>query len=119
LCRLGRLRVSDVCGYGSRNPPARVHLLEGRTCRRSGRCTSGEGGGLAAGWRPPGYRQIAQARRTDGGGTFTSGHTKLNIRWPFKTGTYKLTLKERPAASQQIGAEPVRAIETIVPIAIG
>ena len=38
---------------------------------------------------------------------------------PLKTGAYKLTLRERPAASQQIGAGPLRAIKTIVPITVG
>ena len=88
-------------------------------CRRSGRCTSRK----VAGSLPPGVRRasalLTRAGRTYGRGTYTRGHTKLHMRRPLKAGAYKLTLQERPAASQQIGAGPLSAIKTIVPITVG
>ena len=40
------------------------------------------------------------------------------MRRPFRAGTYKLTLRERPAASQ-LGPGRLSAIKTIVPITAG
>jgi hypothetical protein len=88
-------------------------------CRRSGRCTSRE----VAGSLPPRVRRatalLTRAGRTYGRGTYAPGHTRLDMRRPLKAGTYKLTLRERPGASQQIGSGPLSAIETIVPITVG
>lgn len=88
-------------------------------CRRSGRCTFRK----VAGSLPPGVHRatarLTRAGRTYGRGTYTRGHTKLDMRRPLKAGTYKLTLRERPAASQQTGAGPLRAIKTIVPTTVG
>jgi hypothetical protein len=88
-------------------------------CRRSGRCTSRD----VAGSSPRGVRRatalLTRAGRTYGRGTYTRGHTKLDMRRALRAGTYKLTLRERPAASQQLGAGPLHAIKTIVPITVG
>jgi hypothetical protein len=88
-------------------------------CRRSGRCTSRE----VAGSPPRGVRRasalLTRAGRAYGRGTYARGRTQLHMRRPLKAGTYKLTLRERPAKSQQIGTGPLSAIETIVPITIG
>ena len=75
-------------------------------CGRSGRCMSLE----VAGSSPRGVRRasalLTRAGRTHGRGTYTRGHTQLHMRRPLRAGTYKLTLRKRPAASQQIGAGP-------------
>jgi hypothetical protein len=87
-------------------------------CRHSGRCTSRK----VTGSLPPDVRQataqLTRAGRTYGRGTYTRTHPKLDIRRPLKAGTYKLTLRERPTASQRRGTGPLRAIKTIVPITV-
>lgn len=88
-------------------------------CRSSGRCTSRE----VAGSSPRGVRRasalLTRAGRTYARGTYNRGRTRLHMRRPLTAGTYKLTLRERPAPSQQIGTEPLSAIKTIVPITVG
>jgi hypothetical protein len=88
-------------------------------CGRSGRCGSRE----VAGSVPLGVRRattlLTRAGRTYARGTYTRGHTRLHMRRRLKAGTYKLTLRERPAASEQVGSGPLHAIKTVVPITVG
>jgi hypothetical protein len=97
-------------------PPTKFKL---RLCPRPGSCRSRE----VAGSLPPVVRRatalLTRAGRRYGRGTYTRGHTQLRMRRPLKAGTYKLTLRERPAASQQLGAGPLHAIKTIVPVTVG
>jgi hypothetical protein len=94
-------------------PPSNFQLS---LCRAPGRCTSRK----VAGSLPPDVRQagavLTRAGRTYGRGTYVRGKTTLNMRRPLKPGKYKLTLQERPTASQRAGTGPLRAIKTIVPI---
>jgi hypothetical protein len=87
-------------------------------CRHSGRCTSRK----VAGSLPPDIRRatarLTRAGRTYGRGTYTRRHPKLDMRRPLKAGTYKLTLRERPAKSQRRGTGPLSAIKSIVPITV-
>ena len=96
--------------------PPRTFMLG--LCRHSGRCTSRK----VAGSLPPDVRRatalLTRAGRTYGRGTYTRTHPKLDMRRPLKAGTYKLTLRERPTASQRRGTGPLRAIKTIVPITV-
>lgn len=88
-------------------------------CRGSDRCASRE----VAGSLPRGVRRasalLTRAGRAYGRGTYSRGHTRLDMRRPLKAGAYKLTLRERPAARQQIGTGPLTAIKTILPITVG
>jgi hypothetical protein len=97
-------------------PPSKFKL---GLCRRSGRCTYRK----VAGSLPPDVRRatalLTRSGRTYGRGTYSRGHTKLDMRRPLTAGSYKLTLRERPAVSQQIGAGPLSAIKTKVPITVG
>jgi hypothetical protein len=96
-------------------PPSKFTL---GLCRHSGRCTSRK----VTGSLPPDVRRatarLTRAGRTYGRGTYTRTHPKLDMRRPLKAGTYKLTLRERPTASQRRGTGPLSAIKTIVPITV-
>ena len=97
---------------------ARATTFKLGLCRASGRCTSRK----AAGSLPPDVPTPARCSpepAADGRGTYLRGQTKLSMRRPLKAGRYKLTLRERPAASQQIGSGRLSAIKTIVPITVG
>jgi hypothetical protein len=75
------------------------------------------------GWLPPDVRRatarLTRAGRTYGRGTYIRRHTKLHMRRALTAGEYKLTLRERPAPSQQVGTGPLSAIKTIVPVTVG
>jgi hypothetical protein len=91
-----------------------------RLCGRSGRCTSRE----VTGSLPPSRIRratatLTRAGHTYGRGSYTRAHTQLRMRRPLTAGTYKLTLVERPPASQRIGPGRLSAINTILPITIG
>lgn len=90
-----------------------------RLCGRSGRCTSRE----VTGSLPPSRIRratalLTRAGHTYGQGTYTPGHTQLHMRRPLNAGTYKLTLRQRPPASQRIGPGRLSAINTILPITV-
>jgi hypothetical protein len=97
-------------------PPTKFKL---GLCPRPGSCRSRE----VAGSLPPDVRWatalLTRAGSRYGRGTYTRGHTELRMRRPLKAGTYKLTFREPPAASQQLGAGPLHAIKTIVPVTVG
>jgi hypothetical protein len=97
---------------------ARASKFKLGLCRGSGRCTSRR----VAGSLPPDVRRasalLTRAGRTYGRGTYVRGQTKLDMRRPLRAGRYKLTLRERPAASE-FGPGRLDAIKTIVPITVG
>lgn len=97
---------------------ARASKFKLGLCRGSGRCTSRK----VAGSLPPDVRRssalLTRAGRTYGQGTYVRGQTKLDMRRPLKAGRYKLTLRERPAASE-LGPGRLSAIKTIVPVTVG
>ena len=93
--------------------------VRARPLRAAGRCTSRKVSGSLPPDVPRASALLTRAGRTYGRGTYLRGHTKLSVRRPLKAGRYKLTLRERPTASQQIGAGPLHAIKTIVPITVG
>jgi hypothetical protein len=108
-----------VVGLASpRRAPVSATKFKLGLCRRSGRCTSR----TVTGPLPPDIGRAAarltRAGRTYGQGTHTRGHTQLQMRRPLNAGTYKLTLRERPAASR-IRPGELSAIKTIVPITVG
>jgi hypothetical protein len=88
-------------------------------CGRSGRCTSRD----VAGSLPLGVRRasalLTRAGHTYARGTYIRGRTQLHMRRPLTAGKYKLTLREHPTPSQQVGSGPLSAINTIVPITVG
>lgn len=97
--------------------PSKFKLL---LCGASGRCRSRE----VTGSRPPSRIGratvlLTRAGHTYGRGTYTHGHTQLHMRRALKAGTYKLTLRQRPPASQRIGPGQLSAINTILPISVG
>ena len=97
---------------------ARASTFKLGLCRPSGRCTSRK----VAGSLPPDVRHagalLTRAGRTYGRGVYLRGQTQLSVRRPLKAGRYKLTLRERPAASE-LGPGRLSAIKTIVPITVG
>jgi hypothetical protein len=123
-----KMNADDIKASCNQKPVTSARLLRAARapskfelglCRRSGPCTSRK----VKGSLPPGVRRasalLSRAGRTYGRGTHTRGQTQLHMRRPLRAGRYKLTLRERPAVSQQIGAGPLHAIKTIVPITVG
>jgi hypothetical protein len=101
-----------------RTAQARASEFKLGLCRDSGRCTSRK----VTGSLPPDVRRasarLTRAGRTYGSGSYLRGQTKLDMRRSLNAGRYKLTLRERPAASE-LGPGRLSAIKTIVPLTVG
>ncbi len=109
--KLALCRIVPVAGLGS--------VMGGETRRRAVRRCAIR---TVTGAEPPGIRRatatLTRSGRSYATGTVTQGRIQLTERQPIRSGTYALTVTERPAPSRRNRHRPLTALHTVVPITI-